>query len=52
MPGSVAGLTMALQKYGSGKFKLSQLIAPAIDLARNGYKVGDEFADGALAVDR
>ena len=29
---------MALEKYGSGKFKLSQLIAPAIELARNGYK--------------
>ena len=36
---------MALEKYGSGKFKLSQLIAPAIDLARHGYKVGDEFED-------
>ena len=35
---------MALQKYGSGKFKLSQLIAPAIDLARNGYQVGDDLA--------
>jgi gamma-glutamyltranspeptidase/glutathione hydrolase len=45
VPGSVAGLTMALQKYGSGKFKLSQLIAPAINLARNGYKVGDEFEE-------
>ena len=45
VPGTVAGLTMALEKYGSGKFKLSQLIAPAIDLARGGYKVGDEFED-------
>jgi gamma-glutamyltranspeptidase/glutathione hydrolase len=45
VPGTVAGLTLALQKYGSGKFKLSQLIAPAIDLARNGYKTGDEFED-------
>src|SRR6476620_6953382 len=45
VPGTVAGLTMALQKYGSGKFKLSQLIAPAIELARNGYKVGDEFEE-------
>ena len=45
MPGTVAGLTLALQKYGSGKFKLAQLIAPAIELARNGYKVGDEFED-------
>src|SRR5437868_3486753 len=45
VPGTVAGLTHALQKYGSGKFKLSQLIAPAIDLARHGYKVGDEFEE-------
>jgi gamma-glutamyltranspeptidase / glutathione hydrolase len=45
VPGTVAGLTHALEKYGSGKFKLAQLIAPAIDLARNGYKVGDEFED-------
>ena len=45
VPGTVAGLTHALEKYGSGKFKLSQLMAPAIDLARNGYKVGDEFED-------
>jgi gamma-glutamyltranspeptidase/glutathione hydrolase len=45
VPGTVAGLTLALTKYGSGKFKLAQLIAPAIDLARNGYKTGDEFED-------
>src|SRR4051812_21383535 len=45
VPGTVAGLTHALEKYGSGKFKLAQLIAPAIDLARHGYKVGDEFED-------
>lgn len=45
VPGTVAGLTMALQKYGSGKFKPSQLIAPAIELARNGYKIGDEFEE-------
>src|SRR6185312_9376921 len=53
VPGTVAGLTLALEKYGSGKFKLSQLIAPAIDLARNGYKTGDEFEDtGRSAIAR
>src|SRR4029077_1567457 len=53
VPGTVAGLTHALEKYGSGKFKLSQLIAPAIDLARHGYKVGDEFEDtGRSAITR
>src|SRR4051812_38882243 len=45
VPGTVAGLTMALEKYGSGKFKLSELIVPAIVLARKGYQVGDEFED-------
>jgi gamma-glutamyltranspeptidase/glutathione hydrolase len=45
VPGTVAGLTMALEKYGSGRFKLPQLLAPAIDLARKGYSVGDEFED-------
>src|SRR3954466_14978263 len=45
VPGTVAGLTMALEKYGSGKFKLSELLAPAIVLARTGYKVGDEFEE-------
>lgn len=45
VPGTVAGLTLALEKYGSGKFTLSNLIAPAIELARKGYRVGDEFED-------
>src|SRR6476620_6311397 len=53
VPGTVAGLTHALEKYGSGKFTMSQLIAPAIDLARHGYKVGDEFEDtGRSAITR
>ena len=29
VPGTVAGLAMALEKYGSGKFTLADLIAPA-----------------------
>ena len=37
VPGTVAGLTLALEKYGSGKFTLAELIAPAIALARDGY---------------
>jgi gamma-glutamyltranspeptidase/glutathione hydrolase len=53
VPGTVAGLTMALEKYGSHTFTLAQLIAPAIELARNGYPVGDEFANsGRSAVAR
>ena len=45
VPGTVAGLTLAHQKYGSGKFTLAQLMEPAIALARDGYRTGDEMAD-------
>jgi gamma-glutamyltranspeptidase/glutathione hydrolase len=45
VPGTVAGLALALEKYGSGKFTLAQLIAPAIKLAREGFAVEDELAD-------
>jgi gamma-glutamyltranspeptidase/glutathione hydrolase len=45
VPGTVAGLALAHQKYGSGKFTLAQLIAPAIKLAREGFPVDDELAD-------
>lgn len=40
VPGSVAGLLYALKHYGT--MKLSQVIQPAIDLARNGFPV-DSF---------
>jgi gamma-glutamyltranspeptidase / glutathione hydrolase len=45
VPGTVAGLALALEKYGSGKFTLADLIAPAIALARDGIAVEDELAD-------
>jgi gamma-glutamyltranspeptidase/glutathione hydrolase len=45
VPGTVAGLALAHQRYGSGKFTLAQLIAPAIRLAREGFTVDDDFAD-------
>jgi gamma-glutamyltranspeptidase/glutathione hydrolase len=45
VPGTVAGLTLAHAKYGSGKFTLAELIAPAIRLARDGFPVDDELAD-------
>ena len=32
VPGTVAGLALALEKYGSGKFTLAQLMQPAIAL--------------------
>ena len=45
VPGTPAGLALALEKYGSGKFTLAELIQPAIDLARNGIVVADDSAD-------
>ena len=45
VPGTVAGLALAEQKYGSGKFSLADLMAPAIALARDGIAVSDDTAD-------
>ncbi len=45
VPGTVAGLTLALEKYGSGKFTLADLLKPAIDLARDGIVLTDDNAD-------
>ena len=45
VPGTVAGLALAHEKYGSGKFTLADLIAPAIRLAREGFAIDDDLAD-------
>jgi gamma-glutamyltranspeptidase/glutathione hydrolase len=45
VPGTPAGLTLALEKYGSGNFTLADLLRPAIDLARDGIVVTDDSAD-------
>jgi len=45
IPGTVAGLALALEKYGSGRFTLSDLLQPAIALARDGFVLTDDGAD-------
>ena len=45
VPGSVAGLAYAHSHYGSGKFTLADLIAPAEALARDGVVVDDDLAE-------
>jgi gamma-glutamyltranspeptidase / glutathione hydrolase len=45
VPGTVAGLVLAAEKYGSGRFTLADLIAPAIALAREGIAITDDTAD-------
>ncbi|MDP2358383.1 MAG: gamma-glutamyltransferase [Beijerinckiaceae bacterium] len=45
VPGTVAGLALAHQKYGSGRFALAELLAPAIALARDGFIIDDDLAE-------
>eukprot|EP01036_Dinobryon_divergens_P052655 gene52655-70393_t len=44
IPGTVAGMAMALERFGSGQFTLGKLIQPAVELAREGFIVGDDLA--------
>jgi len=50
VPGTVAGLALALERYGSGKFTLAQLLEPAIRYARDGFTVDDDTADSLPAM--
>jgi gamma-glutamyltranspeptidase/glutathione hydrolase len=45
VPGTIAGLALAEEKYGSGRFTLADLMQPAIALARDGFPVADDTAD-------
>jgi gamma-glutamyltranspeptidase/glutathione hydrolase len=45
VPGTVAGLSLALAQFGSGKFTLGELIAPAVRLARDGIPIKDDLYD-------
>lgn len=44
VPGTVAGLALAHRDYGSGRFTLAELIAPAIRLARDGMTITPDLA--------
>ena len=48
VPGTVAGLSLALAQYGSGKFSLADLIAPAVRLARAGIPIENDLFDSLL----
>lgn len=45
VPGTVAGMELALKKYGSGKFTWRQLIEPARRLAAEGYVLSHRLAE-------
>ncbi len=48
VPGTVAGLAFAHERFGSGKFALGELMAPAIRLAREGIPVEGDLLDSLL----
>ncbi|NQS99353.1 MAG: gamma-glutamyltransferase [candidate division Zixibacteria bacterium] len=45
VPGAVASLCLALEKYGSGAVDLQRILAPAIELAENGFIVNRTYYD-------
>lgn len=48
VPGTVAGLTMALEKYGT--ISLERALKPAIELAEKGFPVDEELHTSLIAV--
>jgi gamma-glutamyltranspeptidase/glutathione hydrolase len=46
VPGTVAGLELALKKYGSGRLTWAKLIEPARRLASEGFRVSDSLSRG------
>lgn len=51
VPGTVAGMYLAWQRYGSKRVPWADLLAPAIRAARHGYEVSDGLAT-TLATER
>lgn len=44
VPGTVAGMELAWQKYGSGQMSWEKLLEPAIRLAQDGFAIDHSFA--------
>lgn len=51
IPGEVAGLLYAFDNYGSGNLTLEQVMAPAINLAQNGFYVTPTLYKDMVAAD-
>ena len=52
VPGTVAGLALAHERYGSGRFTLAELVRPAEALARDGIPVEDDLAASLASAER
>ncbi|MCQ0091100.1 gamma-glutamyltransferase [Roseovarius sp. M141] len=50
VPGTVAGMQMVLEKYGT--MTLAEVIAPAIELARDGIVVTADLADSLIGLEQ
>jgi len=48
VPGTVAGLALALEKYGA--ISLQRALQPAIELAENGFPMGEELRTSLISV--
>ena len=51
IPGQVAGLIYAFEKYGSGNVSLEEVMTPAINLAQNGFYVTPTLLKDMLSVE-
>ncbi|NEP00658.1 MAG: gamma-glutamyltransferase [Symploca sp. SIO2E9] len=50
VPGTVAGLTMALEKYGT--ISLERALKPAIELAENGFPISEDLYESLIFANR
>lgn len=48
-PGAAAGWVDTVEKFGSGKLSLDQILMPAIELAEQGFPVSELSAHGVSA---
>lgn len=51
VPGTVRGFALAHERWGSSKLSFGDLVTPAVDLARNGFVVGQDLADALADAD-
>jgi gamma-glutamyltranspeptidase/glutathione hydrolase len=51
VPGAAAGWVDTVERFGSGKLSLEQILAPAIELAEKGFPVS-EIASNMVSISR
>lgn len=51
VPGAAAGWVDTVERFGSGKLSLEQILMPAIELAEEGFPVSEISSQGVSCVD-